>query len=328
MERGMVKAIQVHKPGGPEAMVYEDVTLAPPGKGEVRIRHHAMGLNYIDVYFRSGAYPAATSPFTPGSEAAGEIIALGEGVTGFAVGDRVAYVAPPGAYCEERNLSTHWIVKLPDGISYEMAAGMMLKGMTAEYLLFRTYKVQKGDTILVQAAAGGVGLLLCQWGKALGATVIGTVGDEEKARLAKAHGADHTILYRTENFPERVKEITGGKMCNVVYDGVGQSTFPAALDCLKPFGTFVSFGAASGSIAAFDIGLLGKKGSLYATRPTLFSFLADRAILEGMSSRLFEAVKAGTITIPVTQRFKLAEATEAHRALEGRKTTGSVIFLP
>lgn len=324
----MVKAIQVHKPGGPDAMVYEDVTLPPPGKGEVRIRHHAMGLNYIDVYFRSGAYPAASLPFSPGSEAAGEITALGEGVTGFAVGNRVAYVATPGAYVEERNLSTHWLVKLPDSISYETAAGMMLKGMTAEYLLFRTYKVQKGDTILVQAAAGGVGLLLCQWGKALGATVIGTVGSEDKAKLAKEHGADHTILYRSENFAEKVKEITGGKLCNVVYDGVGQSTFPMSLDCLRPFGTFVSFGAASGTISAFDIGLLGKKGSLYATRPTLFSFLANREMLESMAKRLFDAVSAGAVTIPVTKTFKLKDAAAAHRELEGRATTGSVIFKP
>ena len=324
----MVKAIRIHKVGGPECMVYEDVTLPPPAAGEVRVRHHAMGLNYIDVYFRSGAYPAATSPFTPGSEAAGEVLAVGDGLSNFKPGDRVAYVSPPGAYCEERNIGAQWLVKLPDNISYEMAAGMMLKGMTAEYLLFRTYAVKSGDTILVQAAAGGVGLILCQWARKLGATVIGTVGDEEKAKLARAHGAHHTILYRSENFPEKVDEITGGKKCNVVYDGVGQSTFPAALDCLRPFGTFVSFGAASGTIGAFDIGLLGKKGSLYATRPTLFSFLADRQILESMSARLFAAVTAGDVTIPVTARYKLADVADAHRALEGRKTTGSVIFLP
>lgn len=324
----MVKAIQVHKVGGPEQMVYEDVTLPPPAAGEVRIRHKAIGLNYLDVYFRSGVYPSAALPFTPGSEGAGDIVAVGEGVTDFKPGDRVAYVATPGSYADERNVSAHFVVHLPDAIDYDTAAGMMLKGMTAEYLLFRTYKVQKGDNILIQAAAGGVGLLLCQWANKIGANVIGTVGDAEKAKLAKQHGAHHTILYRTEDFAAAVEKITGGKKCAVVYDGVGQATFPAALDCLRPFGLFVNFGAASGSIAAFDIGLLAKKGSLFVTRPTLFAFLADRATVESMSSRLFDAVLKGDVSIPVTARYKLSEAVEAHRALEGRKTTGSVIFHP
>jgi len=324
----MVKAIRVHKCGGPDQMVLEDIELAPPGAGEVRVRHHAMGLNYIDVYFRSGLYPAASMPFTPGSEGAGEVVAVGAGVSGFAPGDRVAYVATPGSYAAERNVPAHFLVKLPDDISYETAAGMMLKGMTAEYLLFRSYPVKPGDTILVQAAAGGVGLILCQWANRLGATVIGTVGSADKAELARQHGAHHTILYRSEDFAAKVKEITGGKLCHVVYDGVGAATFPAALDCLRPFGTFVSFGSASGPIAAFDIGLLAKKGSLFATRPTLFTFLADRPTLESMAARLFAAVRKGDVAIPVTGRYPLAEAAAAHRALEGRETTGSIIFTP
>lgn len=324
----MVKAILVHKVGGPDQMVLEDVTLPPPAAGEVRIRHHAIGLNYIDVYFRTGAYPAASGPFTPGNEGAGEIAAIGAGVSGFKVGDRVAYVAPPGSYAEERNVPAHFVVHLPDGISYEQAAGMMLKGMTAEYLLFRTFPVKAGDTILVQAAAGGVGLLLCQWARALGATVIGTVGTAEKAELAKKHGAHHTILYRDADFVAAVDKITGGRKCAVVYDGVGAATFPASLDCIRPLGTFVSFGSASGPIAAFDIGLLAKKGSLMATRPTLFTFLADRGRVESMSSRLFDAVLKGHVSIPVTARYPLAKVADAHRALEARQTTGSVIFIP
>lgn len=324
----MVKAVRVHTYGGPEQLVYEDVTVPPPGKGEVRVRHHAMGLNYIDVYFRTGAYPAASLPFSPGNEGAGEVVALGEGVTSFTVGDRVAYVAPPGSYSEERNVPAHFLVHLPKEIAYETAAGMMLKGMTAEYLLHRTYAVKKGDTILVQAAAGGVGLILCQWANAIGATVIGTVGSADKAELAKKHGCHHTILYRSEDFAARVKEITGGKLCNVVYDGVGAATFPGSLDCLRPFGVFASFGAASGTIPAFDIGLLAKKGSLFATRPTLFTFLADRAILESMAARLFASVIKGDVSIPVTATYPLSQAAEAHRALEGRATTGSVIFVP
>ncbi len=324
----MVKAIRVHTYGGPEKLILEDVTIAPPGKGEVRVGHKAIGLNFIDVYFRTGAYPSASLPFVPGNEGAGVVLSVGEGVTAFRKGDRVAYVASPGSYAQERNVPGHFLVKLPKEISFETAAGMMLKGMTAEYLLFRVFKVKKGSTILVHAAAGGVGLLLCQWGKALGATVIGTVGSAEKAKIAKKHGCTHTILYREENFAERVKEITGGKLCDVVYDGIGAATFPASLDCLKTFGTFVSFGAASGSIPAFDIGLLGKKGSLVATRPTLFSFLADRKILESMSKRLFKAVIDKTIKIPITAKYPLAEAAAAHRALEGRETTGSIVFVP
>lgn len=323
----MVKAIQVHKVGGPDAMVYEDITLPPPGPGEVRIRHKAIGLNYIDVYFRTGAYPAPT-PFTPGNEGAGDVVAVGEGVTAFKVGDRVAYVAPPGSYAEERNVSAHFVVHLPDDIDYETAAGMMLKGMTVEYLLFRSYPVKAGDTILIHAAAGGVGLILCQWANKLGATVIGTVGDAAKAELAKKHGAHHTILYRSEDVAAAVDKITGGKKCHVVYDGVGSDTFLKSLDCLRPLGMFVNFGSASGPITAFDIGLLARKGSLFATRPTLFTFLAERANVESMSQRLFDAVRRKDVVIPVTARYALADAATAHRALESRQTTGSIIFIP
>ncbi len=323
----MVKAIVVRTPGGAEQMLYEDVALAAPGAGEVQVRHRAVGLNYIDVYFRSGAYPAPTSPFSPGNEAAGDVVAVGAGVSGFRPGDRVAYVSPGiGAYTEQRNVPASCLVKLPKDIDYDTAAGMMLKGLTAEYLLFRTYRVRKGDTILVHAAAGGVGLILCQWGRALGATVIGTVGSPDKAALAKKHGAHHTILYRQENFAEKVKEITKGALCPVVYDGVGKDTFALSLDCLSPFGTYVNFGSASGPVAQFDIGILGKKGSLYATRPTLFTHIADRKRLDSMARRLFSAVRRGDVTIPVTARYPLSEATAAHRALEGRATTGSVIF--
>ncbi|HRK25392.1 MAG TPA: quinone oxidoreductase [Beijerinckiaceae bacterium] len=324
----MVKAIRVHVCGGPEQMVLEEVALPPPGKGEVRVRHAAMGLNFIDVYFRTGLYPAPAMPFTPGNEGAGTVVSVGEGVVGFKPGDRVAYAAQIGSYAEERNVSAHFVVKLPKDIGFESAAGMMLKGMTAEYLLFRTHRVKKGDVVLMHAAAGGVGLILCQWARSLGATVIGTVGSADKAKLARKHGCHHTILYREENFVERVREITGGKLCDVVYDGVGKDTFLGSLDCLKPLGMFVSFGNASGPIAAFDIGLLAKKGSLVATRPTLFTFLADRKRLVSMARRLFTAVRKGDVTIPVTGRFPLAKAAEAHRALEGRGTTGSIIFTP
>lgn len=324
----MSKAIRVHEYGGPEKMVLEDVVLPPPGKGEVRVRHRALGLNFIDIYFRSGQYKAATMPFTPGNEAAGEVLATGEGVTGFRKGDRVAYVASPGSYGEERNVPAHFVVKLPKDITFETAAGMMLKGMTAEYLLFRVHKVKKGDIVLVHAAAGGVGLILCQWANALGATVIGTVGSKDKAKLAKKNGCHHTILYREEDFVARVREITKGALCNVVYDGVGKATFPGSLDCLRPLGMFASFGAASGPIEAFNVGILGQKGSLFVTRPTLFTYIADRKRLVQMAGRLFKAVLARQVKIPVTAKYKLADVGNAHRALEGRETTGSIILLP
>jgi NADPH:quinone reductase len=324
----MVKAIRVHATGGPEVLRYEDVELAAPGPGEVRIRQHAIGLNFIDVYFRTGAYAAPTSPFTPGNEGAGEVLALGEGVTRFKIGDRVAYAGSIGAYAEERNIEAKFLAPLPDSISYETGAAMMLKGLTAEYLLFRSYPVQQGDTILVHAAAGGVGLILCQWAKLLGATVIGTVGSAEKIALAQEAGADHVINYRTEDFVARVKELTEGKLCAAVYDSIGKATFPGSLDCLRPFGSFISFGAASGPIEAFNIGLLAQKGSLYAQRPSLFAYMADETRLREMAARLMEVVGAGKVKIAIHSRLKLAEAAEAHRALEARETTGATVLLP
>jgi NADPH:quinone reductase len=324
----MVKAIRIAAYGGPEVMKLEDITVAPPAKGEVQVQHKAIGLNFIDTYFRTGLYQAPSLPFTPGNEGAGKVIAVGEGVTEFKIGDRIAYAATLGAYAEVRNVPADKIVKLPKSVSFESGASMMLKGMTAEYLLFRTFKVKKGHTILVHAAAGGTGLILCQWAKALGATVIGTVGSAEKGKLAKKAGAHHIINYATENFAERVKEITKGALCDVVYDGVGKATFPASLDCLKPFGTFVSFGSASGSVEAFNIGLLASKGSLYATRPTLFTHLAHRPTYVAMAKRLFKAVADGTVSVPASRSFALADAAKAHEALEGRQTTGSTVLIP
>jgi NADPH2:quinone reductase len=323
----MVKAIRVHQTGGPEVLRYEDVDLPAPGPGEAQIRQHAVGLNFIDVYFRTGAYPAPL-PFTPGNEGAGEVVALGAGVTGFKIGDRVAYAGSLGGYADTRNIEAKFLVSLPDAISYETGAAMMLKGLTAEYLLFRSYPVKPGDVVLVHAAAGGVGLILCQWARLLGATVIGTVGSEDKARLAREAGAHDVINYNKEDFVARVKEITGGKLCHAVYDSIGKATFPGSLDCLRPFGTFVSFGAASGPIDAFNIGLLAQKGSLYATRPTLFTHLAVEGRLAEMAARLTEVVGSGKVKIAVHSRLPLAQAAEAHRALEARETTGATVLLP
>ena len=323
----MVKAVRIHQFGGPEVMSYEDVDLGDPGPGEVRIRHTAIGVNYIDTYFRSGMYPA-TPPFVLGNEGAGEVVAVGDGVANLKRGDRVAYVITLGSYAEERIAPAKSVVKIPDGIPDETAAAMMLKGMTSQYLLHRTYKVKKGDTILFHAAAGGVGLIACRWAKHLGATVIGTVGSEEKAKLAKANGCDHVILYREEDFAARVKEITGGALCDVVYDGVGKATFPGSLDCLKSFGMFVSFGSASGPIDAFNIGILQQKGSLYATRPTLNTHIAKREALEEISQSLFQAVKSGAVKIQIHNRARLSEAADVHRALQGRETTGATIMRP
>ncbi len=323
----MVKAIRVHETGGPEKLIYEDVELPAPGAGEVRVKHTAIGLNFIDVYFRTGLYPTAL-PAIPGGEGAGIVVSVGDGVTGFKPGDRVAYAAGPGSYAEERNVGAAVLLKLPDDISDETAAAMMLKGLTSQYLLRRTYKVQKGDTVLIHAAAGGVGLIACQWAKHLGATVIGTVGSKDKVDLAKAHGCDHVINYRDEDFVARVAEITGGKKCEVVYDGVGKATFPASLDCLKPFGMFVSFGNASGPVDAFSLGLLMQKGSLYATRPTLNTHAADRKVLEEMAAELFDVVRSGAVKIPVHARYKLADAAKAQIALEGRATTGATVLIP
>jgi NADPH2:quinone reductase len=323
----MVRAIRVHETGGPEVMKIEDLPALAPGAGEVRIRHRAIGLNYIDTYFRSGLYPTAR-PFTPGNEGAGDIIAVGEGVKGFKVGDRVAYCSSPGSYADERNVNAAVVVKLPPSVSYQQAAAMMLKGLTSEYLLFRSYPVKKGDTVLVHAAAGGVGVILTQWARHLGATVIGTVGSKEKAAIARRNGCHHVILYRDEDFAARVKEITKGRLCDVVYDGVGKSTFPASLDCLRPLGYFISFGNASGSVEAFNVGLLSAKGSLYAQRPTLFAYIGDRKRLDQMAKRLFRAVADGVLKVPVKAKYKLADVVEAHRALESRQTTGSIVLLP
>ncbi|MGL5363198.1 MAG: quinone oxidoreductase family protein [Bosea sp. (in: a-proteobacteria)] len=324
----MVKAIRIHKTGGPEVMVLEDVPAVAPGAGEVLVRNKAIGLNFIDVYFRTGLYPAPAMPFTPGNEGAGDVLAVGPGVKGFKKGDRVAYVSTLGSYAEQRLVPVASLVHLPKDIAYKQAAGMMLKGLTAEYLLFRTYKVKKGDTVLVHAAAGGTGQILCQWANALGATVIGTVGSPEKAKLAKKCGAHHTILYNTEDFAARVKEITGGKLCAVVYDGVGKTTFLKSLDCLRPFGVMATFGNASGAVEPFNPGILGGKGSLYVTRPTLFTHIGDKKTYAAMAKNLFGAVASGKVKVPVKATFALADAGDAHRALEGRGTTGSTVLVP
>src|SRR5262245_20345610 len=325
----MVAAVRVHKHGGPEVLTFEQIEVGAPGPGQVKLKQHACGVNYIDTYFRMGMYPSPVGlPFVAGNEGAGEVTAVGPGVTDIKVGDRVGYVAPLGGYSAERLLPADRAVKLPDKLSYEQAAAIMLKGMTAQYLLRRTFKVEKGQNILVHAAAGGVGLLLCQWGNALGANVIGTVGNEEKAALAKANGAHHTILYRKENFAEKVKEITGGKLCDVVYDGIGKDTFPASLDCIRPMGMFVSFGSASGPIEAFNINLLQTKGSLFATRPTLNTYAAKRADLLEIAKDTFDIVLSGKLKIPVNQRYPLKDAQKSHKDLEGRATTGASILLP
>ena len=325
----MVKAIRIHRTGGPDAMRWEDVEVGAPGPGEVRIRHEAVGLNFIDVYFRTGLYPAPSLPFSPGMEGAGVVEAVGEGVDTLAAGDRIAYAAPPvGAYAEERLMPADKVVKVPAGIDSRQAAAMMLQGMTVEYLLRRTYPVQPGETILFHAAAGGVGLIACQWAKHLGATVIGTVGSDEKAELARAHGCDHTIVYTRESFTDRVRELTDGAGVPVVYDAVGRDTFAGSLDCLRPRGMLVSFGQSSGKIDPFDVGILSAKGSLYVTRPTLMTYTASRADLESSAQALFDVVAAGAVRITVPQTFPLAEAADAHRALESRRTTGSTILLP
>ena len=324
----MVHAIRIHQYGGPEAMRWEAVDVGAPGPGEIRIRHHTVGLNYIDVYHRSGSYPLAALPAVIGMEGAGEVLAVGAGVTGLEPGDRVAYANPIGAYAEERIIPAERVVKLPDAIPYQTAAAMMLQGMTAEYLLLRTFKVGPETTLLFHAAAGGVGLIACQWARHLGATIIGTVGSDEKAEQARAAGCTHVINYRRENFVERVRELTGGKGCDVVYDGIGKDTYPGSLDCLKPRGLWVSFGNASGKIEGFDLGLLATKGSLYATRPTLFTYIAKRDELVASANALFDVVARGIVTINVNQTYPLSAAADAHRDLEARRTTGSTVLLP
>jgi NADPH:quinone reductase len=324
----MVAAVRVHKVGGPDALTYEEVDVPAPGAGQVRLKQHASGINYIDTYFRSGLYPAPSMPFVAGNEGAGEVIAVGPGVSDVKVGDRVAYFSALGSYAAERLMPADRVVKLPASISYEQAAGMMLKGMTVEYLLNRTFKLKSGMNVLIHAAAGGIGLIACQWANMIGANVIGTVGSKNKAALAKANGCHHTILYREEDFVAKVKEITGGAMCEVVYDGVGKATFPASLDCIKPLGMFVSFGNASGSVEAFNINLLQQKGSLFATRPTLNTYAAKRDDLLAIANDLFGVVGSGKVKIPVNQKYALKDAAKAHRDLEGRATTGSSILIP
>ncbi len=325
----MSKAVRIHAPGGPENLRYDDVEVGDPGPGEIRIRQTAIGLNYIDVYHRTGLYPLGDLPHAIGLEAAGVVDALGDGVGGLGVGDRVAYAAPPvGAYAEVRLMPADRVVVLPDAIADETGAAMMLQGMTVEYLIRRTYRVKAGETVLLHAAAGGVGLIACQWLKHLGATVIGTVGSPEKAELARAHGCDHPINYREESFVERVKEITGGQGVPVVYDSIGKDTWDDSLDCLQPLGLMVTFGNASGPVPPVNLGVLGQKGSLYVTRPTLMTYTAKREDLEASAKALFDVVLSGAVKIEVHQTYPLAEAAQAHRDLEARKTTGSTILLP
>ncbi len=323
----MTKAIRIHEHGGPEVLRWEDVEIGAPGPGQVRVKHSVVGLNYIDTYQRSGLYPLQL-PLTLGMEGAGVVEELGAGVSSLAVGDRVAYAAPLGSYCEARLAPADRMVKLPDAIEDRTAAAMMLQGLTVQYLTRQTHRVQAGETVLFHAAAGGVGLIACQWLKHLGATVIGTVGSAEKAELAKAHGCTHTINYRDQDFVERVKEITGGDGVPVVYDSIGKDTFEGSLQCIAPHGLMVTFGNASGPVPAFELGRLGALGSLFITRPTLMTYSAKREDLEAMAAELFEVVLSGAVKIEINKTYPLAETAQAHRDLEARKTTGSTVLLP
>jgi len=324
----MPRAIRIHAPGGPEAMQWEEVAVGDPGPGEARVRHTAVGVNYIDTYHRSGLYKVPL-PSGLGSEGAGVIEAVGSGVDWVKAGDRIAYCGGPlGSYSEARVMPADRLVKLPDAISDRVAATLMLKGLTTQYLFRQIFPLKAGDTILFHAAAGGVGLIACQWARALGVTMIGTVGSDEKAALAKANGCTHTIVYTKENFVEGVKALTGGKGVPVVYDGIGKDTFPSSLDCLQPRGLFVSYGNASGPVPPFDILLLSQKGSLMVTRPTLFTFAKDRESIAAMSGELFDLVEAGKIVSEPRQTVPLKDAAEAHRALESRRTTGATILVP
>ena len=324
----MIKAVRFHKTGGPEVLQLDDIQIGEPGEGQARIRNTAIGLNFIDTYHRSGLYPLPL-PSGIGLEAAAVVEAVGKGVTNVKPGDRVGYAGgPPGAYSEARLIPAERLVKVPDGISDNEVAAMMLKGLTVWYLIRRVYRVEKGETVLFHAAAGGVGLIACQWLKALGVTVIGTVGSDDKARIAKAHGCDHAIVYTRENFVERVKDITGGRRVPVVYDSVGRDTFMGSLDCLQPRGLLCVFGNGSGPVPAFDLNLLAAKGSLYVTRPSLMVYTARRQDLEAGAKELFDVVKSGKVKIEINQTYKLADAAQAHRDLEARKTTGSTVLLP
>jgi NADPH2:quinone reductase len=323
----MAKAVRYHKQGGPEVLQVDDVQVDEPGQGQVRIKHTAIGVNFVDTYQRSGLYPMQL-PAVAGNEGAGVVEAVGAGVTDLKAGDRICYTGLPGSYCETRLVPADRMVKLPQGITEEQAASMLLKGLTVHYLIFSTYAVKKGDTVLWHAAAGGVGLIACQWLKALGVTTIGTAGSPDKMALAKSHGAEHVINYSTENFVEKVKGITGGKGVPVVYDSVGKTTWEGSLDCLRPRGLMVTFGNASGPVAPVNLGILASKGSLYVTRPTLATYIAARADLVERSNALFEVVKSGKVKIETTGKYKLADAAQAHRDLEGRKTTGSLVLIP
>jgi len=323
----MVHAIRIHQSGGPEVMKWESVEVPAPGPGQVRLKQHAVGVNYIDVYQRSGLYKMPM-PYVAGSEGAGEVVAVGPGVSDFKVGDRGAYAGAIGGYAEERVMPAERLVKLPDSIDYKTGAAMMLQGMTVRYLLRQTYKVGKDTTMLLHAAAGGIGLIACQWARHLGATIIGTVSTPQKAALAKEYGATHLINYKTEDFVKRTKELTNGQGVDVVYDAVGKDTYPASLDCLKPLGLWVSFGNASGAITNFDLLLLSAKGSLYATRPSLGAYVAKRADLIANAAELFDVVGRGIVKINVNHTYALRDAAQAHRDLEARKTTGSIVLLP
>ena len=324
----MARAIRFHEKGGTDVLRLEEVTPGDPGPGQARVRHTAIGVNFIDTYHRTGLYPLPL-PSGLGTEGAGVVEAVGAGVSWVKPGDRVGYAGgPPGSYSDARVMPADRLVKLPDGIDDRTAAAMMLKGLTVQYLVRRTHRVQPGETVLWHAAAGGVGLIACQWLKALGATVIGTAGSEEKAALARRHGADHVVVYTRESFPERVRELTGGKGVPVVYDSVGQSTFMGSLDCLQPLGLMVSFGNASGPVKAFELGILSQKGSLYVTRPTLVTYTATRQDLESAAADLFEVVRSGKVRIEIGGTYPLAEAARCHRDLEGRRTTGSLLLIP
>jgi NADPH2:quinone reductase len=323
----MPKAVRYHKQGGPEVLQLDEITVGDPGAGQVRVRHKAIGVNFVDTYQRSGLYPMQL-PGIAGNEGSGVVEAVGQGVTQVKAGDRITYTGLPGSYTEVRLVPAERVVKLPEGVSEEMAASMTLKGMTVQYLIHRTYAVKSGETILWHAAAGGVGLIAGQWLKALGVNAIGTVGSEEKAELARAHGWTHVINYNKENFVEKVKSLTGGKGVPVVYDSVGKTTWEGSLDCLRPRGLMVSFGNASGPVPPVNLGILSAKGSLYVTRPTLATYIATRPELEETARSLFEVVKSGKVKIETTKRYKLAEAAQAHRDLEGRKTTGSIVLVP
>lgn len=324
----MVHAIRIHAPGGPEVMQWEAIEVGAPGPGQIRLKTTAAGLNYIDTYHRTGLYKLPL-PLTLGMEGAGVVTAVGPDVADIKAGDRVAYASQPlGSYAEERLMQANRCVVLPDGITDQQAAGMMLKGMTVEYLLQRTYKAKAGDTVLFHAAAGGVGLIFGQWAKAIGVTAIGTVGSDDKAQLARDHGYAHVINYKTENFVERVKAITGGEGVPVVYDGVGKDTWAGSLDCLRPFGLMASFGNASGPVGPVDLGILAPKGSLYVTRPTLVTYTAKREDLVKSANDLFAMVKAGKVRIEIQQTYALKDAARAHADLESRKTTGSTLLLP